>query len=392
MAPSEDMADATMKPVLVLVVALLAGSSLSGCSRSAISVAAATVDRGQVRLSVANTRAGTINACRRAKLAPATGGQIAKLHVRKGDRVKARQVLVELWNNDLMAQYQVAVNDATAVRARAEEACTTAAVARRDADRWVRMRAQKLVADDAAERAIGQADSSAAGCNATRQSIRGANSRIDAANAMLERTRIRAPFAGTVAEINGELGEFVTPSPVGIPTPPTIDLIDNSCLYVSAPIDEVDAPSVKTGMPARITLDAFQNRQYEGHVRRVAPYVLEAEKQSRTVEIEAEIDSQNGRENLLPGYSADVEIVIASHDDVLRVPTAAIIEGKRVLIVDAEGVVASRDIKTGIGNWEHTEVLEGLTANDKVITSIDREGVVAGAKVKIEPGTTAARK
>jgi HlyD family secretion protein len=268
------------------------------------------------------------------------------------------------------------------VRARADEACTTAAVARREADRWVRMRAQKLVADDVAERAVGQADSTAAGCNATRQSIRVANSRVDAANAMLERTRIRAPFAGTVAEINGELG---------IPTPPTIDLIDNSCLYVSAPIDEVDAPSVKTGMPARITLDAFQNRQYDGHVRRVAPYVLEAEKQSRTVEIEAEIDSQSGRENLLPGYSADVEIVIARRDDVLRVPTAAIIEGKRVLIVDADGVVASRDIKIGIGNWEYTEVLAGLAANDKVITSIDREGVVAGAKVKIETGASAAR-
>ena len=381
-----------MKPFLYVIAALLAGGSLAGCSRTAISVAAAIVDRGPVRLSVANTRAGTINACRRAKLAPATGGQIARLHVHKGDRVKAQQILVELWNNDLMAQYQVAVNDATAVRARAEEACTTAAVARRDAERWVRMRAQKLVADDVAERAIGQADSSAAGCNAARQSIRVANSRVDAANAMLERTRIRAPFAGTVAEINGELGEFVTPSPVGIPTPPTIDLIDNSCLYISAPIDEVDAPTVKTGMPARITLDAFQNRQYEGHVRRVAPYVLEAEKQSRTVEIEAEIDSKEGRDSLLPGYSADVEIVIARRDDVLRVPTAAIIEGKRVLIVDPAGVVATRDIKTGIGNWEYTEVLEGLAANDKVITSIDREGVVAGAKVNVEIGTSGARK
>ena len=381
-----------MKPFLYVIAALLAGGSLAGCSRTAISVAAAIVDRGPVRLSVANTRAGTINACRRAKLAPATGGQIARLHVHKGDRVKAQQILVELWNNDLMAQYQVAVNDATAVRARAEEACTTAAVARRDAERWVRMRAQKLVADDVAERAIGQADSSAAGCNAARQSIRVANSRVDAANAMLERTRIRAPFAGTVAEINGELGEFVTPSPVGIPTPPTIDLIDNSCLYISAPIDEVDAPTVKTGMPARITLDAFQNRQYEGHVRRVAPYVLEAEKQSRTVEIEAEIDSKEGRDSLLPGYSADVEIVIARRDDVLRVPTAAIIEGKRVLIVVPTGVVATRDIKTGIGNWEYTEVLDGLAANDKVITSIDREGVVAGAKVNVEIGTSGARK
>ncbi len=365
---------------------------LTGCSKAEIPVAATRVDRGPVRASVANTRAGTINACRRAKLAPSTGGQISKLHVHKGDRVQEGQVLVELWNKDLQAQFQVASNDATAARARAEEACTTSAVARREADRWVRMREQKLVAEEGTERAIGQADSSAAGCRAAQRNISVSMSRIDAANAALERTRIRAPFAGTVAEINGELGEFVTPSPVGIPTPPTVDLIDNSCLYVSAPIDAGAAPSVKAGMPARITLDAFQSQQYVGHVRRVAPYVLDAEKQARTVEIEAEIDTQQGRENLLPGYSADVEVVIATHEKVLRVPTSAIIEGKRVLIASDKGVVESRNIKPGLGNWEFTEVLEGLAEGEQVITSIDREGVAEGARVRVEASSAAAKR
>lgn len=371
---------------------LLAAIVLASCSKSAVPVAATRVDRGAVRASVANTRAGTINACRRAKLAPGTGGQISKLHVHKGDKVIAQQILVELWNKDLQAQYQVASNDATASRARADEACTTAKVARRDADRWILMRERKLVAEDGTERAIGQADSSDAGCRAARQNINVSLSRIDAANAALERTRIRAPFAGTVAEINGELGEFVTPSPVGIATPPTVDLIDNSCLYVSAPIDEVDAPSVKAGMPARITLDAFQSQHYQGHVRRVAPYVLDAEKQARTVEIEAEIDTQQGRENLLPGYSADVEVVIATHDKVLRVPTSSIIEGKRVLIVNDKGVVESRNIRVGLGNWEFTEVLEGLAENDQVITSIDREGVAEGVAVRVEPSSAAIKR
>jgi HlyD family secretion protein len=137
-------------------------------------------------------------------------------------------------------------------------------------------------------------------------------------------------------------------------------------------------------MQARITLDAFQSQHYTGHVRRVAPYVLEAEKQARTVEIEAEIDSQLGRESLLPGYSADVEIVIATHENVLRVPTAAIIEGKRVLTVDDKGVVQPKSIRTGLGNWEFTEVLEGLSEQDQVITSVDREGVTAGAHVRVE--------
>jgi hypothetical protein len=47
--------------------------------------------------------------------------------------------------------------------------------------------------------------------------------------------------------VTGEVGEFTTPSPPGIPTPPAVDLIDDSCLYVSAPMDEVDAPRLKTG-------------------------------------------------------------------------------------------------------------------------------------------------
>ena len=100
----------------------------------------------------------------------------------------------------------------------------------------------------------------------------------DIATARLERTLLRAPFDGVIAEINGELGEFVTPSPVGVPTPPTVDLIDSTCLYISAPIDEVDAPAVKTGQQALISMDAFPGRRFPGFVRRVAPYVLDVEK------------------------------------------------------------------------------------------------------------------
>src|SRR5690606_24405190 len=61
---------------------------------------------------------------------------------------------------------------------------------------------------------------------------------IDVVDAQIERTIVRAPFAGIVAEVNGEVGEFATPSPVGIPTPPAVDLIDDGAPYVTAPIDE----------------------------------------------------------------------------------------------------------------------------------------------------------
>jgi len=334
------------------------------------------VGRGPVAETVTNTRAGTVEACRRAKLAPPAGGQIARLLVKKGDRVQADQVLLELWNDDVRAELTVAERDAAASGARREEACVAARVARRESGRLASLVERRLVSTELAERAAGEAEAREAGCRAAAEQIRVSQARIEAARARLERTLLRAPFAGTVAEINGELGEFVTPSPVGIPTPPAVDVVDTSCIYITAPIDEVDAPRVRAGMPARVTLDAFRDRSFKAHVRRVAPYVLDTEKQARTVEVEAEVDDM-GDALLLPGYSADVEVILEERGDVLRVPTRALLQGKRVYVLDG-GLIRARELATGIGNWEYTEITGGLEAGARVVVSIDREGLADG--------------
>jgi HlyD family secretion protein len=341
-----------------------------------IVVDTAEVGRGKVDQTVTNTRAGTVKACDRAKLAPPTGGQIARLPVKKGDQVQKGQVLLELWNDDLRADIKLAERDAAAARALKDQACISAKVARRESDRLAGLVARKLVSAEQADRAAGEADSQEAACRAAAEQVQVSQARIDAARARLERTILRAPFAGTVAEINGEIGEFVTPSPVGIPTPPAVDIVDDSCIYITAPIDEVDAPRVKQGMAARVTLDAFKDRSFPAHVRRIAPYVQEAEKQARTVEVEAEIDDR-GDAALLPGYSADIEVILAERPDVLRVPTRALMQGNRVYVLK-DGRVHERKIETGIGNWEYTEVTGGLEAGDRVVVSLDREGLHDG--------------
>ena len=342
-----------------------------------ITVDTAGVARGKVDQTVTNTRAGTVKACQRAKLAPQTGGQIARLPVKKGDHVDKGQVLLELWNADLRADLKLAERDAAATRSLRDQACISARVARRESDRLASLVERKLVSTELAERADGEADGRDAGCRAAGEQIQVSQARIDAARARLERTMLRAPFAGTVAEINGEVGEFVTPSPVGIATPPAVDVVDSSCIYITAPIDEVDAPRVHEGMAARVTLDAFKDRSFKAHVRRVAPYVLELEKQARTVEVEAEIDESDSAV-LLPGYSADLEVIVAERPDVLRVPTRALVEGNRVYLLDG-GRIRSRTVETGIGNWEYTEVTKGLGPGDRVVVSIDREGLKDGA-------------
>lgn len=365
--------------VLVALVAVVAALALYVQRPRPVPVTVAEVAKGEVLASVANTRAGTVDACNRARLAPPMGGQIARLPFKEGNRVKAGEILLELWNQDQRAQLSRAEKEAVAARARTREACVNADVAARNAFRIQTLRKDNLVSEGDTERAVGQADAQGAVCDAAREQEKVSKAGVEVARAELERTILRAPFDGVVAEINGELGEFVTPSPVGVPTPPTVDLVDGSCLYISAPIDEVDAPAVKAGQRASITLDAFPGRRFPGFVRRVAPYVLDTEKQARTVEVEAEIENPE-QYNLLPGYSADVEVILAKSENVLRIPSQAILEGKRVLVLDPRaGLLQAREITRGVSNWEFTEVKSGLAAGELVVTSVDREGVVDGA-------------
>lgn len=363
--------------VLGLVVAGLALTFMLSRPKP-VAVTVAEVESGDVLASVANTRAGTVDACNRARLAPPMGGQISRLPFKEGNRVKEGDILLELWNQDQRAQVSQAEREAVAARSRTREACVNAEVAAKNATRIRKLRADNLVSEGDTERAVGQADAQAAVCDAARDQEKVSQARIDVARAMLERTILRAPFDGIVAEINGEVGEFVTPSPVGVPTPPTVDLVDGSCLYISAPIDEVDAPAVRAGQRASISLDAFPNRRFPGVVRRVAPYVLDTEKQARTVEVEAEIENPE-KYNLLPGYSADVEVILEKRENVLRIPSQAILDGKRVLVLDpATGRLKARDIEKGVANWEYTEIRSGLAAGELVVTSVDREGVADG--------------
>jgi HlyD family secretion protein len=370
--------------ILAIIAAVIIAMYISSKRPDPLRVSAVEVTRGDVMASVTNTRAGTVYACRRAGIAPATGGSIVGLYVADGDEVKAGQLLLELWNADHKAQVLVAERDAVASKSMSRQACVTADVAKRTADRLVRLREQKVTSADEVERAVGEAESAAAACEASKAAMRVKEAAVELAQASLERTLLHAPFDGVIAEINGELGEFVTPSPIGVATLPTVDLIDNTCLFIRAPIDEVDAPDVRAGLKAWITLDAFKERKFSGQVRRVAPYVLDIEKQSRTVDVEAVIDDPD-MQVLLPGYSADVQVILDERQDVLQVPTGSILEGSSVYVIPAAGgLLEKRTIESGLSNWEVTEVVSGLKEGEFVVKSVDREGVADGVIAQVE--------
>lgn len=347
-----------------------------------VQVALYTVAGGKVESSVSNTRVGTVKACRRSALAPTMGGEVSVLNVREGDQVRRGQILLEIWNDDLKAQLQLARAQKIASEQKSNEACKLSSGSERELNRVRKLLKNKLVSEEQVDRALTDFESKHAACKAAQASVEVSNAQIDVAKSALERTIVRAPFDGTVAEVNAEMGEFVTPSPVGIPTLPAIDLLDLSCLYVSAPIDEVDAPPITTGMKAFVSLDAFPGHRRNGKVSRVAPYVLDREKQARTVEVEVVLSGQEDVVGLLPGYSADIEIELDSHDNVLRIPTEAVLENHQVYLYDGDsGILQLRSFEPGLSNWNFTEVRSGLKAGDRIVVSIGRDGVEAGAHV-----------
>jgi HlyD family secretion protein len=350
-----------------------------------IVVAVAPVEKGRVEKTVANTRAGTVTACRRAKLSPSAGGQIARLPVHEGDAVKRGQLLLELWNKDLTAQLALTKQEAASAAATARARCIEAEQARREAQRQQKLLGRSLVSEDQVDQAVSAADAGEAACEAARATAAVSRARVGVAEATLEKTRLIAPFDGVVAEINGELNEYVTPSPVGVPTPPAIDLIADRCFYLSAPIDEVDVADISVGLDARITLDAFGERRFAGRVQRIADYVLDREKQARTVDVEVEFVSPDDIAQLLAGYSADVEIILAVREGTLRIPTEAVVEDRNAYVFRPDtGVIEHRQIQVGTANWDHSEILDGLSEGELVVTSVDREGLVDGAEARRE--------
>ncbi|MBK8744441.1 MULTISPECIES: efflux RND transporter periplasmic adaptor subunit [Betaproteobacteria] len=349
-----------------------------------IVVVVSEIERGKVESSIANTRAGTVEACQRTKLSPIMGGRIEVLAVKEGDRVKKGQLLMKLWNDDQQAQSTLAMAQVTTARQRVNEACAQARNAEREAERQTSLRERGFVSSSREDSARTEAQAKRAGCEGARADVAQFQAKVNATRVEQGRTVLYAPFDGTIAKIVGEVGEYSTPSPPGVPTPPAIDLIDDSCLYVKAPMDEVDAPKIHTGQPVRISLDALPRQSFPGKVKRVAPYVSAVEKQARTVDIEATFDNPEAPGKLLVGYSADIEVILDVRDDVVRVPTSALLEGGRVLVAGAEGKLEERKIKTGLANWEYTEVTEGLKAGEKVVTSLERVGVKADAPYVIE--------
>lgn len=359
-----------------------------------VPVSVVRAERGRVESTVVNSRAGTVESRSRAGMSPGIAGLVAAVPAKKGQRVHAGEVLLKLDDAEARAQVRLAERAGDAATAAAQQACLTADQASRDLRRAEPLAAQGMLSDQGLDEARTRSESAQAACASARARAREAEAAIEAARATLEKTTMRAPFDGVVLNVTTEVGEWISPSPPGVFIPPVIDLIDPDSLYVKAPLDEADVARVRTGLPVRITMDAFRDHALPGRLDYISSFVETRQEQSRTLEVEAVFTEPDLPENVLPGLSADIEVILDAVEDALRVPAYALLEGNAVLVLEGERL-ARRRVETGMRNWEYVEIRSGLQAGERVVVSLDRPEVKDGARARavesVNGGEPAAR-
>ncbi len=362
--------------ILVGVVILFMVLKATVLAPDPVPVRLTSVERGTVEETVTNSRAGTVTARRRAKLSPEIGGQVVAVPHREGATVEAGAVVLQLDDRSQRAQLDLSERERQAARAEQERACLAAQRAERELERMRTLADEEIVSTDLLDSVESAHLTADAACRTAAANTARAQAAVAVARTALSKTVLRAPFTGVIAEVTIEVGEWTTPSPPALPVPPVVDVLDPESIYISAPMDEVDSGRIRSGMPARVSIDSHRDISFPGTIARVAPYVLDIEEQNRTVEVEVDIDRLGKR--ILPGTSADVEVILSVREDVPRIPTSALIEGSRVLVLDGDRL-AEREVEIGLRNWDYTEITSGLDEGEEIVVSLDRPEIEAGA-------------
>lgn len=348
-----------------------------------IEVEVARCGRGLVEDAVTNSQAGTVKSRQKARVGAERAGRIHAFDRQEGDELRPGELILALDATTQSTQLDLARKDLEMARAQLLSAQAAARLARQEFDRTKQLVTQQL----APQGQMDQATSKLEAADAELAAARARASRGEAAVRMqqeeLDHLEVRAPFHGVITHRLVEVGESV------IPGQPVVEMQNTDSLYCVAPIDEIDIGRLKPDLPARVQLDPYPKLTWRGRLSRVSPIVNDLKEQNRTLDVEVDLERDPSLPRPKPGTSADVEIILDAHQDVLRVPTFAVMEGKRVLLAQ-NGRAVAREVATGLHNWDWTEIVDGLKEGDVVITNLDKAGVKAGAAVTIKAAAGAA--
>jgi HlyD family secretion protein len=307
------------------------------------------------------TATGYLVADRQSKITPKISGKVVRLNFTVGDKVSAGQVLAVLESTNMQAQLDEA----------------NAALEQADRD-WKRQAA--MWKDGVTTRA--QLD--------TAESQRkGARARVEQIKINMQDMVVRAPFAGTIATKNTEVGEVISSVMMGqvggtLPAGAICTLVDLNTLEVVADVNESSIGQLREGQAAEVSVDAFPNQKWKGVLRQIIPT---ADRAKATVQVKVKIVDPGDR--LLPEMSSSVSFLQSERTDAemhepakIWLPASAVSEG-RVAVVGADKHITMRHVTTGAVVEKRIEITSGINSGDRVVTS-GVDGLENGQLVRIE--------
>jgi HlyD family secretion protein len=353
------------------------------------------VERGDLAKSVVAT--GKIEPITKVEIKSKASGIVKKLYVDSGSTVKVGQVLVELDKEEIQARVRQARASLEAAQANERAAEADQERAKVDAqgpdvplllrayERAQRMAKEGVVSqaalDDAQknyEMAVNKRDVARAQLTVNKAKMAQARAQMQQARATLDQleeehrnTTILAPIEGVVLSRDVEMGDAVSSILVlGSSATLVMTIGDTHEVYVKGRVDESDIGKVFLNQPARIKVESFKDKTFTGKVTKISPMGVEKDNVT-TFEVRASINNPGGE--LKAAMTANAEIILEEHKNVLMIPEGAIIYDKdkkaSVEVPDPRGKDGKRkvDVKVGISNGAKTELLAGLKEGEQVV-------------------------
>jgi HlyD family secretion protein len=382
--------------VAVLAVGGAAGfATLKGASPEIDPSRLATVERGTMVKSVVAT--GKVEPITKIEIKSKANGIIKALNADIDLTVKEGDVLVELDREQLAATLRGAEANLLAARAaleaaeaqaqknRVEAEGPDAQFARRAYERAQSLYAQHLIAQstlDDAHSLVDVADNRKRAAQSqlgvSQAKVAEARAQVAQAKAAAERAAedvanatIRAPIRGTVLSRDVEIGSSVSSIlNLGANATLVMTLGDITQVFVRGKVDEADIGRVRLGQPARIRVETFKDKTFNGRVTQISPMGVEKD---NVTNFEVRVSIDNPGKELKANMTANAEIVLEEHPDSLIVPESAITyDAQKNAFAEIQSTgsktgVKKTPVKVGVGNGTKIQVLDGLKAGDKVV-------------------------
>jgi multidrug efflux pump subunit AcrA (membrane-fusion protein) len=364
------------------------------------SVTLRKVERTRIEDTVSGIATGHVEPARRVDVQPELGGRVVEVRVKRGDTVKVGDVMVVLDDTDLQNQVRSLAAAIPVLQTRVRQASARAGQLDRERDRLARLHDAGALPGQQFDSATYGRDLAALDRTAADAALDQARVGLELARDALRKTRLVAPIDGTVLDVRVEVGDSVGGLSLGTGAAGgsgggggaslaaaggggassalaamastgggggLVELADESAMFVYVDVDEADLWKVKPGQRAVMTVDALAKRKIEGTVEEVFPFISRSLDQNRTTRIKVRLPDEV-RGQVLPGMSANVDVIVGFREGVLVVPTLCVVvrpTGRIVWKVGGDRVLETR-IDIGVSTWEWTEVEAGLVEGDTV--------------------------